>query len=150
MLATKMSFPDSLFEILQSISPFSIPHSQEQSQNACLSFAALFFFFPSPRMPLERRCLVSAAVAAATIKISAISKYSLHCCRMKKGLLSRHIGALLVAEASGVPGLVLCPWQWPVERKNEKVWSGLACCLQPRAKLISNRSRWAQTPKHKF
>lgn len=91
------SFPDPLFEMVQSITQFSIPHSQEESENACLSFTA--FFFPSPRMPLEMRCLIAVAVAAAAIEISAKSKYSLHCNRMKKCLLSRHMGAVLLAGA---------------------------------------------------
>lgn len=93
------SFPDPLFEMVQSITQFSIPHSQEESENACLPFLYRLFFFPSPRMPLEMRCLIAVAVAAAAIEISAKSKYSLHCNRMKKGLLSRHMEAVLLAGA---------------------------------------------------
>lgn len=59
------------FKMVQSITQFSFPHSQEESQ-----------------MPLEI-CLILVAVAAAALKISAISKYSLRCNGMKKWIIKQ-------------------------------------------------------------
>lgn len=83
------SFPDSFLRWCKA-SPSSPLHIARR-RVGCLAFLCFFFFFfPSPRMPLEMRCLISVAVAAAALKISPISKYSLLSNRTKNGLLSRH------------------------------------------------------------